>query len=258
MNPTLSIVTACFNDHHNLASTLASMREELNDRDELVIVDSSTDHELARGLAGSIGLSCSQRYIWMPPKGVYAAQNAGIKESTGDWIQIINSGDRLCPGARQEIDTALKTLPTVKVHVFRARAFAPNVASYIFSPTATSAWPHQSIIVHRSVYEQEGMYSEECRYAADQTYFARVRHSQEWQLHSALLTEFLLGGLTSGVSFSHLCEVYVARRALGQSCVRGMIGSFALPVVRKLFEKTVGQRMVIKLKCRLFSYYRPG
>jgi glycosyltransferase involved in cell wall biosynthesis len=258
MNITLSIVTPCCNDFENLVSTLTSMRDELNDRDELVIVDSSTDRERVRALVGSISLPCAHRYVWMPPKGIYGAQNRGILETTGEWIQIVNSGDRLCLGARREIEKALNAYPDVKVHVFRQRGVAPNVASHVFSPTANSVWPHQSIIVHKSVYQKEGLYSEEYRLCADQVYFAKVRRSYQWKLHPFVLTDYLLGGLSSGVAYKNLCEIYSLRRALGQGLVRSIIGSFILPVGRKVLEKAVGQKAVINLKCRLFSCYRHG
>jgi hypothetical protein len=258
MRPQLSIITACYNDFVNLASTLTSLRGELDYRDELLLVDSSASHEEARALVKSIRLSCVNRCVWVEPAGVYAAQNKGIVESTGEWIQILNSGDCLCHGARREIDKALNAFPNVNVHVFRGRAVGPNTKSFVFSPTATSVWPHQSIISRRSVYEQEGLYPEKYRLAADQMFFAAIRKSQAWKLHTAVLTEYLLGGLSSGAGCLHLREAYAVRRALGQGLVRSILGGYAMPVIRRSLETVFGTELVNNLKCRLFRHYEQG
>jgi hypothetical protein len=255
MNRRLSIVTACYNDSENFVSTMASLRGEMEPSDEILIIDSSADSGLIRRLAGDAGLPCSYRYIWMPPAGIYPAQNRGIYESAGEWIQVVNSGDRLCSGARNAIAGALSAFPDVKVHVFRGRAIAPNVKPYVFSPTARSVWPHQSIITHKSVYELEGLYPEEYRLCAEQMYFAKVRRTQQWMLHTAVLSEYLLGGLSSSIRYPQLRDAYVVSRTLGQSAVRGMLGAFVLPIARKSLEYVFGLNFVNKLKCSFFSYY---
>ena len=257
MSNPLSVVTACYNDIEKLETTLASFRGELQAGDELLIIDSSSDWGRVRLLVENSQLSCTYKYCWTPPGGVYQAQNRGILDSSFKWIQIVNAGDCFLPGARLAIDEAIDAFPGASLHVFRQLAIGSDGPAYVFTPTPGSVWPHQSIIVHRSVYDREGNYLEKYRFGADQMYFARVRGSQPWELHPFVLTSYLLGGLSAGISFRHLREVFWVRRALGEGFVRSAVRAFVLPVARKLLENTFGAVFVTRLKSRLYRYYTP-
>jgi hypothetical protein len=191
----------------------------------------------------------------MPPAGVYAAQNKGIREASGRFIQVINAGDRLCGNGREKITAAIDDFPDVMMHVFRQRAIAPGVPSYVFSPNGNSLWPHQSIVVSREIYEREGLYPEEYRLCAEQMYFARMRKRYEWKLHRTVLTEYLLGGRSSKMDRQQLLDICAVRRELGEGAVHSLVFGLGLPLARQMVEKVLGVRVVNKIKCRIFSYY---
>ena len=98
----LSIVTINYNNAEGLRKTLASVASQTYPKIEHIIVDGgSTD--------GSVDVikeyvvrvksqeSRAKSVIWSsePDKGIYNAMNKGIKRATGDYIQILNSGDIL-------------------------------------------------------------------------------------------------------------------------------------------------------------------
>jgi hypothetical protein len=227
----------------------------LHGGDEVLLVDSSADRTETRHVAENGGLRCDIRYLWMPPTGVYAAQNRGIKEADGRFIQIINAGDRLCGGGRKEITAVLDGFPNVMMHVFRQRAIAPGVPSYVFSPNGNSLWPHQSIVVNGEIYKREGLYPEEYGLCAEQMYFARVRKRYEWKLHRAVLTEYLLGGRSSKMDRRQLLDICAVRRELGEGVMHSLVFGLGLPLTRQMVEKVLGVKVVNRIKCRLFSYY---
>lgn len=255
MRSQLSVITPCYNDFDNLESTLTSLRRELRPGDELVVVDSSADRERVRILIERAELLAATRYVWIPPSGVYRAQNRGLSESTGAWIQIVNSGDRLLPGARRVIDEALVASPAIEIHVFSQQATSKGGETYVFSPTSRSVWPHQSIIVARCVYDVLGPYLENFPFGADQIFFAKARKLRSWAIHPFILTEYLLGGLSAAVSFANSREIYIVRRCLGEGRFKSFAAAFVLPLGRKLLEGLLGADRAIRIKTRLFRHY---
>ena len=95
----LSIITINYNNALGLGKTLKSVLTQTNTLFEHVIVDgASTDNAVeiiqqyekdatARGI----------KVIWVSEKdkGIYNAMNKGIKKASGEYIQILNSGDCL-------------------------------------------------------------------------------------------------------------------------------------------------------------------
>lgn len=258
MRPQLSVITPCYNDFDNFESTLTSLRGELRQSDELVVVDSSTDRERARIVIERARFLGFVRYVWIPPSGVYGAQNRGLSEATGTWIQIINSGDQLLPYARRVIDEALAASPDIEIHVFAQQARGNEGETYVFSPTGQSVWPHQSIVVARHVYDALGPYPERFRYAADQIFFAEARKRRRWAIHPFRLTEYLLGGFSASVNFTHSREIYILRRLLGRGRFRSFNAAFVLPPARRLLEIFIGVNSTTRFKAKLFRHYSSG
>lgn len=256
MNDSLSVVAPCYEDLEKLRVTLHSLENELGREDELIVVDSSASREAVRRLLQGFPLVCEVNYVWIKPEGIYRAQNTGIRRATKEWVEVINAGDRMCRQGRTEIRGAIELHSEIDIHVFGGRAFLPQGMSYAFSPSASSFWPHQSIIVRRSVYETDGVYDEKFSYAADQVYFAAARQRRTWMIHAPVLTEFLLGGRSSGITLKHLRENYASRRAVGTGVLRAFIGGVLSPVARRSLERIIGDERALKLKCYFLGHYR--
>ena len=102
----LSIVTINYNNAEGLRKTLASVASQTYADIEHVIVDGgSTDESVeiireyarANGAhAGSLTNNCHQiHWLSEPDNGIYHAMNKGIRMATGEYIEILNSGDIL-------------------------------------------------------------------------------------------------------------------------------------------------------------------
>ena len=89
----LSIITINLNNYVGLHQTITSVIQQTSDEFEYIIIDGgSTD--------GSIQLikeneTFINKWISAPDNGIYHAMNKGIKIAEGDYIQFLNSGDRL-------------------------------------------------------------------------------------------------------------------------------------------------------------------
>jgi len=100
----LSIITINYNDANGLEKTLESVScqhiPEGFELEHIIIDGASTDGsvEVIRDYEKQLlSLSLRLSLIWLSEKdkGVYNAMNKGIKIATGDYIQILNSGDIL-------------------------------------------------------------------------------------------------------------------------------------------------------------------
>lgn len=103
----LSIITINYNNAEGLRKTLASVAAQTYNNIEHIIIDGgSTDGsvDIIREYAAHNAIFSSYRVtsathsiIWISEKdnGIYNAMNKGILKATGDYIQILNSGDIL-------------------------------------------------------------------------------------------------------------------------------------------------------------------
>lgn len=90
---TLSIITVNLNNHDGLKKTVNSVNSQtFNDFEWIIIDGGSTDgsRELIEQYSDRIAYWCSE-----PDKGIYNAINKGIAHAHGEWLQFLNSGDRL-------------------------------------------------------------------------------------------------------------------------------------------------------------------
>lgn len=99
----LSIITINYNNAEGLRKTLASVAAQTYADIEHIIVDGgSTDnsveviHEYEQSLTSRLSpLASRLKWISEPDKGIYNAMNKGIRMATGEYIEILNSGDIL-------------------------------------------------------------------------------------------------------------------------------------------------------------------
>ena len=248
----LSVITPCYNDHTALNTTLHSLVNELFEYDQLVIVDSSDGKDEVYKVVSSVGISCEVLIIWMPPAGVYGAINTGIMQANRPWIQILNSGDMLLHGARKQIDLELSKHPSILLHVFRQSAGSSNTTAYIFTPTESTVWPHQSIIVNRQIHDYFGLYDVNFKNVSDQLFFSKARKKFKYKLHRFILTYYDLTGISSKISFKASIESYICWRQLGNGIFISFVKSFILPIIRVI----VGKEISNFLKRYFFSHYK--
>ena len=112
---TLSIITINYNNAEGLKKTLASVASQTYRDIEHIIVDAaSTDGsvDVIRDYESANRSSVHPlTIVWSSKKdkGIYNGMNIGIQRATGDYIQILNSGDLLAaPDVTERMMAALK------------------------------------------------------------------------------------------------------------------------------------------------------
>lgn len=107
-NKKLSIITINYNNAEGLRMTMESVLKQTYRNIEYIVIDGASKDgsvEVIRGMSASLNdgmsrdksLNDGMSLIWSSEKdnGIYNAMNKGIRKATGDFIQILNSGDIL-------------------------------------------------------------------------------------------------------------------------------------------------------------------
>ncbi len=92
MGNKVSVITVVYNDVSNIRGTIESFFSQTWEDKEYIVIDGgSTDGtaDIIREYADRLDYWCSE-----PDGGIYEAMNKGIGHAAGDWINILNSGDK--------------------------------------------------------------------------------------------------------------------------------------------------------------------
>jgi glycosyltransferase involved in cell wall biosynthesis len=110
MHHLVSIVIICYNQAHFLAEAIQSVIDQDYSNKEIIVVnDGSVDN--TREVALSFGDSV--RYFEQENSGVAVARNRGIKESTGEYICLLDSDDIYMPHFLSTLASYLDNYPAV-------------------------------------------------------------------------------------------------------------------------------------------------
>lgn len=206
-SPLVSVVTVVRNNASDLQGAIASVAGQAYPRVEHVVVDgASTDGTLAVVEAHE---GCIARWISEPDSGIYDAINKGLRLATGDLITILNSDDRMQPGAIESVVAVHMENPDVEIihgdilmedvdgnplRRIRSRPWRP--LRYFTTP-----FKHPAMFVTRRCYERLGEYELRYRLAADYEFMLRAMRARVAHKHlPVVLTRVRAVGMTTGTA----------------------------------------------------------
>lgn len=177
----VSIVTISLNKKAGLEKTITSVRAQTYPDIEHIIVDGqSTDgtDELLRRLTPKYNV------VKQPPKGVYAAINAGLNAASGDIIALLHAGDvyadnHVVADVVKNFESAPSTqyiygnIRYLRRNGARGRLFSGAPASRKTLLTGFQP-PHLSLFITRKAQHMVGLYSAKYRIAGDFEMFLRI------------------------------------------------------------------------------------
>jgi glycosyltransferase involved in cell wall biosynthesis len=198
----LSIITINYNNAEGLRKTLASVASQTYRDIEHVIVDAAStdgsvdvirDYEFAnRSSVHPLTIVWSSK----KDKGIYNGMNIGIQSATGDYIQILNSGDLLAaPDVTERMMNALYTVhhtpytenggPAIlygnmlksydgKTIINRDTCggdmYTPESFIYFYKGTLN----HDCAYIRRDLFEKYGLYNEDMKICSDWEWYVRA------------------------------------------------------------------------------------
>lgn len=203
----LSIVTINYNNAEGLERTLNSVLVQTYEGIEHIIVDGGSTDGSVDVIKRYVQKAKSQEsraksVVWTSEKdsGIYNAMNKGIKRATGEYIQILNSGDVLAAP-----DVTERMVSTLNDEMGRLRLNEPHTlndgvsilygnmmkdygggklgrdmsgnglydtSSFIYFYFGTLN--HDSAYIRRDLFEKYGLYNEEMKICSDWEWYVRA------------------------------------------------------------------------------------
>ena len=205
----LSIITINYNNAEGLRKTLASVAAQTYTDIEHIIVDGgSTDGSVeiireyvsANGAHGG-GSQTSQtgqtgrtkvchqiRWISEPDKGIYNAMNKGIRMATGEYIEILNSGDILFDSqvtqrmiehldqtnAERKESIGILYGNMIKVNAQGKVVGKSGYTEYSLRQFYSSTLNHDCAYIRRDLFEEYGLYDENLKIVSDWKWYLQA------------------------------------------------------------------------------------
>lgn len=193
----LSIVTINYNNADGLRKTLASVAAQTyRDIEHIIIDGGSMDEsvEVIKEYEASNSLNSNPLILkWSsePDKGIYHAMNKGIRKATGDYIQILNSGDILAaPDVTERMMNALYTLhhtpstddaPSILYGNMIKKDYATGKVigkskevEYSLRQYYSGTMNHDCCYIRRDLFETYGLYDENLKIVSDWKWFLQA------------------------------------------------------------------------------------
>jgi len=252
----ISIVTICYNNEHDIRSTLESVVNQTYPNIEYIIKDGASKDGTLRIV--NEYKDHIAKIISAPDKGLYDAINTGIQAATGNVVGLIHAGDRLHDnevvadiakffeennvdvmyGHSRIIDADGKTK-----RLNRSPEYSKRLVRWGWMPS------HQSIYVKHGLFEKYGYYTQNVGGSGDYEWFVKYfyKHADELSIkrNERFVIKFSLGGQSTKNMASRMQKKN--RDILKQCWINnGLKPPFALPY--KKFFWTLRQFVLARLE----------
>jgi len=173
----LSIVSVVMNDCSGLINTFNSIKDQLSEEIEWIVVDGNSSD----GTVDFLKSLNVKYYKWISESdsGMYEAMNKGIRMSTGKYLQFLNAGDlctmdlQLCfINKKFKEDLVFFSVDKLDEGLNIIRWKLPD--SFLADLSKYASIPHQSTFIRRNVFDKVGLYSLDYKYLGDYDFFCRV------------------------------------------------------------------------------------
>lgn len=197
----LSIITINYNNAEGLRRTLDSVAAQTyRDIEHIVIDGGSTDNsvDVIKEYVDKVyGVRCTVYWVSEKDNGVYHAMNKGIKRATGDYIQILNSGDILAaPDVTERMISELDSLNAKRSSLNEDSVailygnmlksydgktiinrdtcgngqYTPESFLYFYNGTLN----HDCAYIRRDLFDKYGLYNEEMKICSDWEWYVKA------------------------------------------------------------------------------------
>jgi glycosyltransferase involved in cell wall biosynthesis len=219
----LSIVTINRNNAMGLEKTLQSVASQSFKEFEYIVVDGASTDDSVEIIKRYESHFAHLKWISEPDSGIYNAMNKGIRMASGDYIQILNSGD--CLAAVDVAERMLEALDKAdNPSIFYGNMIKcfPDGRRYVdngyggqevtFLLFYLGTLNHDPTYIRRSLFEKYGYYDESLKIVSDWKWFmhAIIEGGEEPKYVDINVTLFDM----TGVSESNAALVKEEREAV--------------------------------------------
>lgn len=179
----ISVIIPSYNRAKLLARALDSVLQQTRPVDEIVVVDDGSTDETRALLEEQYPMV---NYFFQSNRGVSAARNTGIEQSSGNWIALLDSDDSWAKTKLEEQCQAISAMPEYRIcHTeeiwirngvrvnqmqkhkkYGGQIFQKCLPLCVISPS--------SVLIARSVFRQAGLFDESYRACEDYELWLRL------------------------------------------------------------------------------------
>lgn len=199
VTPFFSIITCTKNSAKYLPTCLASVKAQtFRDFEHLIVDGDSTDGTRAL-------LPRSSRVFSLPPRGISAAMNTGIKHARGEYLYFLHSDDSLYdPTVLQQVHDFLLTHRALdwaygRIHETNGKktiGYPPRLSIFQgYHPNLLKFYnyiPHQGSFVKKSVFDQFGTFDEKLKSMMDPEFWLRIAPRTHWGYMPIVVANYLI------------------------------------------------------------------
>ena len=204
----ISIITVCLNSEKTIRDTINSVLSQSYKNIEHIFVDGgSTDKTLDLLKKNP---NKNKKIFLKKNSNIYEAMNFGIKRSSGNIIQILNSDDVLENNMIiDEVIKNVKKFPDINIFLGNVVFFSNNrfnkIKRYFVSNKekinniVNGEMPaHPSCFIRKETYEKFGLYNTNLKIASDFDFFNRVlfKNKQKYKLLNKNIVRMRTGGVS--------------------------------------------------------------
>lgn len=213
MNPSLSVISICFNNLQDLIATCSSVDEQTVLPAEHLIIDGSIEDAIIKWLTTQ-PQPAYRKWIHEKDSGIADAFNKGITHAKNEITHLLNSGDTYA--SIHTIDTVLKqftadpSLQWINGQYIQHRGGIDVISGAAFE--ADLLWKgmrtvaHPTMFIKKEVYTKHGVYNTDYKIAMDYDMLVRIRKEKHCFIEQPL-TYFAPGGASNVQFYRGLKEV---------------------------------------------------
>lgn len=209
----ISIITPSLNSDKSIAYTLSSIDDQTYKNIEHIIVDGGSTDETINIVKKH---KSKKKILEFNKSTIYEAINLGIKNSTGDFIMVLNTDDIL--DNAKTIENVVKMINRNKEKIFLGNVvyfnnFKFNTIKRYYSAKNFSNWmftfglmpPHPGAFIHSSI-AKKNIYSSKYKIASDFDFFLRVLKLKKipYKYIDQTITRMRTGGVSGKNLKAHL------------------------------------------------------
>lgn len=181
----LSIITINRNNAAGLEKTMQSVVSQSFKEFEYIVVDGASNDGSVETIKKYESQFVHLKWVSEPDAGIYNAMNKGIRMATGDYIQILNSGD--CLAADNVTERMLEALDkTGNPSIFYGNMVKcfPDGRRYVdngyggqevtFLLFYLGTLNHDPTYIRRNLFEKYGFYDEDLKIVSDWKWFMQA------------------------------------------------------------------------------------
>lgn len=163
-NMQITVITICYNAQKEIEMTMRSVLEQTFGDYEYIIVDGkSEDNTLAviKKVRDEYP-DKKVKFFSEPDKGIYDAMNKGIRLASGEWVCMMNAGDRFASNTvlrnvfQMPIDENIAFLYS---DLYKMTSFGKMFRVNMFCDEHTRRLVHQCIIYRKKLHNEYGYYA---------------------------------------------------------------------------------------------------